>query len=94
MQILFLGQVPQRVFEHGVAEGVAGLREARRRLRPGPAARQMRVAATRSGAFCQWQGGKLRLYKCRLQPAEGGTAAGQVVSMGWGTVGIALNGGT
>lgn len=46
------------------------------------------------GAFCRWQGGKLRLYECHLQPAEGGTAAGQVVSAGGGTVGIALNGGT
>lgn len=46
------------------------------------------------GAFCQWQGGKLRLYECHLQPAEGGAAAGQVVSVGGGTVGIALSGGT
>ena len=46
------------------------------------------------GAFGQWQGGKLRLYDCRLQPAEGGAAAGQVVSVGDGMVGIALNGGT
>lgn len=46
------------------------------------------------GAFCQWQSGKLRLYDCRLQPAEGGAAAGQVVSVDGGTVGIALNGGT
>lgn len=46
------------------------------------------------GAFCHWQGRKLRLYDCRLRPAEGEAAAGQVISVGAGTVGIALNGGT
>ena len=33
------------------------------------------------GAFCHWQGRKLRLYDCRLQPAEGATAAGRIVSV-------------
>ena len=36
----------------------------------------------------------LRLYDCRLQPASGTAAAGQVLEVGQETVSIAASGGT
>ena len=46
------------------------------------------------GASTLWQGQKIRLYDCRLQPTGGPATPGQVVALGDGTVSIALNGGT
>lgn len=46
------------------------------------------------GAFFHWQGHKLRLYECRLQPPHTSGVAGHVVGVGSGTVRVALNGGT
>ncbi len=46
------------------------------------------------GASTTWQGQKIRLYDCSLQPTGGAATPGQVVSSGSGTVSIALNGGT
>ena len=46
------------------------------------------------GASTLWQGQKIRLYDCHLEPSGGPATPGQVLALGDGTVSIALNGGT
>ncbi len=46
------------------------------------------------GASTPWQGQKIRLYDCHLEPSGGSASPGHVVALGGGTVSIALNGGT
>ena len=46
------------------------------------------------GAYTFWQGKTVRLYDCRLQPASGNAAPGQIVEVGDEQVSIAALGGT
>lgn len=55
---------------------------------------QIRGCDPQPGAHTVWQGQMIRLYDCRLQPASGTAAAGQVLEVDQETVSIAASGGT